>query len=108
MAWTEFISHLRSLDLPCAPPIWRMSDGKAFRQGIPDLDVGADRDEQPIGLGDATAGYKLYEVVEMEFEHGSKSEQNTQLDAIEQAARISGLIYRRKPDRIIIRAPYTC
>jgi hypothetical protein len=111
MSWTEFIRHLSSIDLPVTEPIWRMSDGQSFRQAIPIL-AGED-DRQTIGMG---AGYKLYEVSGMEFIPEPVSDQQirpaasiqAQLDAIEQAARISGLIYRRKPNRIIIRAPYTC
>jgi hypothetical protein len=108
MSWSEFITHLAALDLPSAPPIWRMSDGQSIRQAIPDLDPGADCDEQIIDFGKATIGHKLYEVVEMEIEPETPADREAQLDAIEQAARVSGLIYRRKPDRIIIRAPYTC
>jgi hypothetical protein len=91
-----------------------MSDGQSFRQAIPKL-VGED-DEQTIEMGNTMIVYKLYEVADMEFEPEADTGQQirpaaslqAQLDAIEQAARISGLIYRRKPDRIIIRAPYTC
>jgi len=106
MSWSEFISRLGSLDLPSTPPIWRTSDGQMIRHALPI--VRGENDDQIIRLGNSMSPYKLYEVVEMEFAAGPTSEREAQLDILEQAARISGLIYRRKPDRIIIRSPYTC
>jgi hypothetical protein len=119
MSWNEFITQLVSLEHSVTPPIWRMSDGQSFRQPLPRLE--SDNDEQFI-RGDAGSRYKLYDVVEMEFEPAAASKEEVrppavaaldaqhaaQLEAIEQAARTSGLIYRRKPERITVRSPYAC
>jgi hypothetical protein len=89
-----------------------MSDGATVVKSIPAAVA--------IGEEELTADprfpYKLYETNELEFsavspadsEPADPQQQPIDLEAIEQAARTSGLIYRRKPDRIIVRSPYTC
>jgi hypothetical protein len=84
-----------------------MSDGTTLRKLIPAAEQVSDDDLS--GQAAADFGYKLYEIVELEFAPaGSTDFVKHELEAIEQQARMSGLIYRRKPERIIIRAPYTC
>ena len=81
-----------------------MSDGKVLVKLIPAAELIGEEE-----LAEREFPYKLYETNELEFPATSPSDgQLVDLDAIEQAARVSGLIYRRKPDRIVVRSPYTC
>ena len=95
--WAEFLRKLNPGGERALEALWRMSDGKTLRKNIPPAEMIADE----VLTGDPEVGYKLYETLELEFSAGDFEE-------IEQAARTSGLIYRRKLDRIIIRSPYTC
>jgi hypothetical protein len=95
--WAEFLRKLNPDGQRALEALWRMSDGKTLRINIPAAELIADEEL----TADLEFGYKLYETLELEFSSGD-------FDEIEQAARTSGLIYRRKPDRIIIRSPYTC
>jgi hypothetical protein len=100
MSWPEFLKQLNPTGSSNIAAVWRVSDGSSFRKEVPP----ADQLGEEIADEQSACVYKLYEVTEMEFE-ASNAEQ---LDMIEQAARTSGLIYRRKPERIIVRSPYTC
>lgn len=95
--WAEFLRKLNPGGERTLEALWRMSDGKTLRKNVPAAELIADEEL----AADPEFGYKLYETVELEFQSGDFEE-------IEQAARTSGLIYRRKPDRIIVRSPYTC
>lgn len=95
--WAEFLRKLNPGGDRTFEALWRMSDGQTLRKAIP---AAALIGEEELH-GDPDFGYKLYETLELEFQSGD-------FDQLEQAARTSGLIYRRKPDRIIIRSPYTC
>lgn len=95
--WAEFLRKLNPSGTQELPARWKMSDGQIVQLAIPPADqIG----EEGL-LGQPDFPYQLYHTVEIEFPAGD-------FDAIEQAARTSGLIYRRKPDRIIVRSPYTC
>ena len=102
--WSEFLRKLNPTGERSLEALWRMSDGSTHRQLVPAAEL--------IGEEDLAAEvqfpYKLYETNELEFSATGGNGETIDLEAIEQAARTSGLIYRRKPDRIIIRAPYTC
>jgi|GEM_PF-7012332 len=95
--WAEFLRQLNPAGDRELPARWKMSDGNLVSLVIPA--AGQIGEEELIGQ--AGFSYKLYETLEVEICGGD-------FDAIEQAARTSGLIYRRKPDRIIVRSPYTC
>lgn len=102
--WSEFLRLLNPAGERDIEATWRMSDGSAQRRAVPAADL--------IGEEELAAElqfpYKLYETNEVEIAGTSSSGEAIDLEAIEQAARVSGLIYRRKPDRIIVRSPYTC
>lgn len=98
--WAEF---LRKLNPKLNPGVgrelaaaWRMSDGVTLRKEIP----AAELVQEEELAGDPEFAYKLYQIQEMEF--------TTELDEVEQAARSSGLIYRRRPERIVVRSPPAC
>lgn len=102
--WSEFLRQLNPAGERSLWATWRMSDGKTLVKLIPAAELIGDEK-----LAELEFPYKLYETSELEFPATSPSDgQPVDLDAIEQAARVSGLIYRRKPDRIIVRSPYTC
>ncbi len=95
--WAEFLRKVNPTGERQLVATWGMSDGQSLQKAIPAADqIG----EEEID-SDPEFRYKLYETLELEFAAGD-------FDEIEQAARTSGLIYRRKPDRIIVRSPYTC
>lgn len=107
MSWSEFLRALNPDGDSSLPATWRLSDGKSLRLQIPAAE--AIGDEDLIGKAAALLPYKLYEIVELEIEPDPAQDNvPARLEAIEQAARVSNLIYRRKPERIIIRSPYTC
>jgi hypothetical protein len=88
-----------------------MSDGVTIRAALPELSADSDAGD----LSEFANGYKIHEITSVEFDlevssapDSSNSDVQKKLDAIEQAARLSGLIYRRKTDRIIVRSAYTC
>jgi transcriptional accessory protein Tex/SPT6 len=95
--WAEFLRKLNPSGDQQLVATWRMSDGQSLKKAIP----AAEQIGEEEFASDPEFRYKLYETLELEFAAGD-------FDAIEQAARTSGLIYRRKPDRIIVRSPYTC
>ena len=101
--WAEFLRKLNPSGERALEALWRMSDGQALRKTIPAAELIADEEL----TADPEFGYKLYETLELDFSAGDEFS-DSNLDEIEQAARTSGLIYRRKPDRIIVRSPYTC
>jgi hypothetical protein len=113
MSWHEFINGLAH-DAPEFPtPLWQMSDGAAFRASLPALDDPA----TDADLAAFAPGYKLHEIIAVEFDFPNAAlpisaketdRRRAQLDAIEQLARLSNLIYRRKEDRIVVRGAYTC
>ncbi|WP_254513375.1 hypothetical protein [Anatilimnocola floriformis] len=95
--WAEFLRKLNPTGDHELAARWKMSDGQLIDLRIPPAEqIG---EEELLDRPDFP--YKLYHTVDIEFSAGD-------FDAIEQAARTSGLIYRRKPDRIIVRSPYTC
>ena len=95
--WAEFLRKLNPTGEQQLAATWRMSDGQSLQKAIPAAEqIG----EEEIA-NDPEFRYKLYETLELEFAAGD-------FDGIDQSARTSGLIYRRKPDRIIVRSPYTC
>ena len=95
--WSEFLRKLNPTGDRELAARWKMSDGKLLDLPIPPAEqIG---EEELIGRLDFP--YLLYHTVDIEFSSGD-------FDEIEQAARTSGLIYRRKPDRILVRSPYTC
>lgn len=108
--WAEFLRKLNPAGTLSLLATWRMSDGKSFVKAIPPAEMIGEEEL----AADPDFGYKLYETLELEFDRqtpgqGSDGAFNkADLEAIEQAARTSGLIYRRKPERIIVRSPYTC
>ena len=110
MSWHEFLRRLPGVEHGLPNPIWRMSDGATIRAAL--FELSADSDERD--LAEFAEGYKIHEITSVEFGLGSSaldssnSDVQQKLDAIEQAARLSGLIYRRKADRIIVRSAYTC
>jgi hypothetical protein len=115
MSWHEFISGLARYAHELPQPLWQMSDGAAFHEAIPALADGLA--EQDHDLADFVRGYKLHEIIAAEFDFQTAVQPSPpsegdyvreQLDTIEQLARLSNLIYRRKTDRIVIRGAYTC
>ena len=102
--WSEFLRKLNPQGTTALEATWTMSDGQRLRKLIPAADeIG--EEELPA---DPNFPYKLYETLEIEFASEASPGAPADFDAIEQAARTSGLIYRRKPDRIIVRSPHTC
>ena len=95
--WAEFLRKLNPSGIAELPARWKMSDGQIIELPIPPAEQIGDE----VLLNRPEFPYQLYHTVEIEFSTGN-------FDEIEQAARTSGLIYRRKPDRIIVRSPYTC
>jgi hypothetical protein len=107
MSWPEFLERLNLEGTVALWATWRMSDGTSLRKQIPTSDQVSSDDL--MGSAAVDFGYKLYEIAELEFEpRGSAEHVQRELETIEQIARASGLIYRRKPERIIVRSPYTC
>ena len=94
--WAEFLRKLNPEGTRALSAVWRLSDGTCLQKEIP----AARQVLEETLAADSTFQNKLYEIVELEF--------SADLDEIEQAARTSGLIYRRKPDCILVRSPYTC
>ncbi len=101
--WSEFLRKLNPDGKQPLTAIWRMSDGAALHKLIP----AADQVLEEELAADSAFSYKLYQIAELEFDQRLNSSA-IDLETIEQAARTSGLIYRRKPDRISVRSPYTC
>lgn len=102
--WSEFLRRLNPDGTRALWGTWRMSDGTALVRAVP---AAALIGEEEFAAEVAFA-YKLYETNELEFAAVTPEGELVDLEAIEQAARVSGLIYRRKPDRIVVRSPYTC
>lgn len=102
--WSEFLRKLNPTGERALEAVWRMSDGSTHRRAVPATELIGEEELAP----ELQFPYKLYETNELEFSATSPSGESVDLEAIEQAARTSGLIYRRKPDRIIIQSPYTC
>jgi hypothetical protein len=102
--WAEFLRKLNPGGDRQLEALWRMSDGSTHRRSVPAAEL-VEEDELAAEL---QFPYKLYETNELEFPATGPDGETVDLGAIEQAARTSGLIYRRKPDRIIVRSPYTC
>ncbi|QDU27571.1 hypothetical protein ETAA8_26590 [Anatilimnocola aggregata] len=108
--WAEFLRKLNPAGTTSLVAIWRMSDGKSLIKLIPPAELIGEEEL----AADPEFNYKLYETLELEFDQQTPGQGSggafgaAELEAIEQAARTSGLIYRRKPERIIVRSPYTC
>lgn len=104
--WAEFLRKLNPGGEQRLLAIWRMSDGQSLVKAVPPAEMIGEEEL----AADPEFGYKLYETLELEFDQQTPGQaiESLNLDAIEQAARTSGLIYRRKPERIIVRSPYTC
>lgn len=107
MSWSEFLQRLNPDGNEQLTAQCRLSDGSSLRWRVPPADQ--IHEDRLIGAAAASFKYQLYEIVELEFEPSAPADAlQEQLEEIEQAARVSGLIYRRKPERIIVRSPYTC
>ncbi|WP_425618498.1 hypothetical protein NA78x_002205 [Anatilimnocola sp. NA78] len=103
--WSEFLRKLNPAGTRSLLATWRMSDGKSFVKTIPAAETIGDEEL----AADPDFSYKLYETLELEFDSQAPGQGSAlDLESIEQSARTSGLIYRRKPERIIVRSPYTC